>query len=149
MASNRAVAPMLVGLEAALLTPPVNVLRLTLHPGGLASRIENLGEWRAHVLARVARDLEITADPTLAELLNELRGYSVGPGEAEEKPDPQYAGVVVPLKLRTEVGVLSMFSTTTVFGTAVEVTLSELMLEAFYPADEATATILRGAAASR
>jgi len=149
VASNRAVAPMLVGIDPALLAPPVNVLRLTLHPKGLAPRIENLDQWRAHILARVARDLELTADATLAELLNELRSYSPnGHSPAIDKADAHFAGVVVPLKLRTEAGVLSMFSTTTVFGTAVEVTLSELVLEAFYPADEHTAQALRGLAAS-
>jgi hypothetical protein len=89
----------------------------------------------------VARDLEITADPVLAELLTELRSYG---DDNEETVDAQTPEVVVPMKLRTEAGVLSLFSTTTVFGTAVEVTLSELMLEAFYPADEQTGTILRG-----
>jgi transcriptional regulator with XRE-family HTH domain len=149
VASNRAVAPLLVGIDPALLTPPVNVLRLTLHPKGLAPRIDNLEQWRAHILARVARDLELTADATLAELLNELRSYSNGHAPPIDRADAHFAGVVVPMKLRTEAGVLSMFSTTTVFGTAVEVTLSELVLEAFYPADEHTAQVLRGLAAAR
>ena len=150
VASNRAVGPLLGGVDPALLTPPVNVLRLTLHPNGLAPRIENLEQWRAHILARVARDLELTADATLAELLNELRSYSPnGHDPAVDKADAHFAGVVVPMKLRTDAGVLSMFSTTTVFGTAVEVTLSELVLEAFYPADEPTAEALRALAAAR
>jgi hypothetical protein len=89
----------------------------------------------------VARDLEITADPALAELLTELRSY--GDGDEHASAETQTLEVVVPLKLRTEAGVLSLFSTTTVFGTAVEVTLSELMLEAFYPADDKTAALLR------
>jgi hypothetical protein len=113
---------------------------LTLHPAGLAPRIENLAQWRSHLLARLARDVELTADPTLAALLTELRGY---PGGDSEAFDPQFGGVLVPMKLRSPAGVLSMFSTTTVFGTPVEVTLSELMLEAFYPADEFTAGVLR------
>lgn len=150
VAANRAVGPLLIGIDPELLKPPVNVLRLTLHPGGLAPRIENLAQWRAHILARVARDLELTADATLAELLNELRSY-VPPGQdvSVDEADAHFAGVVVPLKLRTDVGTLSMFSTTTVFGTAVEVTLSELVLEAFYPADEKTAEVLRALAAAR
>ena len=148
LATNRSVAPFLQGLDESLLTPPVNALRLTLHPRGMAPRIENLAQWRAHLLARVARDFEITADPILAELLKELRAYG-GDGASEDHPELQVPDVVVPLKLRTEAGLLSFFSTTTVFGTAVEVTLSELVLEAFYPADEQSAEILRKMAPPR
>jgi transcriptional regulator with XRE-family HTH domain len=148
LASNRAVAPLLAGVDESLLKPPINCLRLTLHPKGLVPLIENLSQWRAHLLARVARDLEITADPVLAELLTELRSYGL---EGEPSPadlaEPRAPEVVVPLKLRTAAGVLSLLSTTTVFGTAVEVTLSELMLEAFYPADDETGQILRTMAA--
>ena len=129
----------MVGVDPEVLGPPTNVLRATLHPKGLAPRIENLPEWRSHLLRTLARELELSADPTMAALLTELRGYPGG----EAEPDPQFGGVVVPLKMRTEVGTLSMFSTTTVFGTPMEVTLSELMLEAFYPADEFTAKVLR------
>ena len=85
----------------------------------------------------------------LAELLQELRAYPVnGATPPVEHPELQFPSVVIPIRLRTEAGMLSMFSTTTVFGTAVEVTLSELVLEAFYPADEATAEILRKVAAA-
>jgi hypothetical protein len=145
VAANRAVGPMLAGIDPSLVAPPANVLRATLHPNGFAPRIENLAQWRAHVLARVARDVELTADPVLAELLKELRAYPMN-GAPAEHTELQFPGVVIPLKLRTEAGVLSMFSTTTVFGTATEVTLSELVLEAFYPADEFTAEFLRKAA---
>ena len=140
IAANKAAHGFFAGIDRAMLAPPVNVLRVTLHPGGLAPRIVNLAQWRGHVLARLARDLELTADPTLADLITELRGF---PGGVEQEPDPAFGGVVVPLQLRSEAGVLSMFSTTTVFGTAVEVTLSELMLEAFYPADDFTTSVLR------
>jgi transcriptional regulator with XRE-family HTH domain len=139
LAANQASSRLLGGIDPDVLGPPVNVLRATLHPKGLSSRIVNLGEWRAHLLSTLARDVEISADPTLAALLTELRGYPGG----EVHPDPQFGGVVVPLKLRTEAGILSLFSTTTVFGTPMEVTLSELMLEASYPADEFTAQVLR------
>jgi transcriptional regulator with XRE-family HTH domain len=148
VAANRIVAPMLVGVDASLLAPPMNVLRVTLHPDGMASRIENLAQWHAHVIARVQRDYELTADEKLGELLKELREYPSGDGEVSVETDSGYGGVVVPMKMRTPVGVLTMFSTTTVFGTAVEVTLSELVLEAFYPADEFTAQALRAVAAS-
>jgi hypothetical protein len=144
LAANKAAGGFLVGVDPSVLGPPVNVLRATLHPKGMAPRIENLPEWRTHLLATLARQLEISADPTLAALLTELRGYPGGEAEA----DPELGGVVVPLKLRTPAGTLSLFTTTTVFGTPVEVTLSELMLEAFYPADDFTAGILRQMATS-
>jgi len=141
VAHNKAAGGFMAGVGPEALAPTPNALRMTLHPGGLAPRIENLAQWRAHLLVRLARDVELTADPTLAALLTELRDY---PGGKSEESDPQFGGVLVPMKLRTPAGVLSMFSTTTVFGTAVEVTLSELVLESFFPADEFTATILRG-----
>jgi hypothetical protein len=147
LATNRASAAFLVGVDEALLTPPVNALRLTLHPKGLAPRIENLAQWRAHLLARVARDFDLTADPLLDELLKELRSYDGR--ESEEHAELHHPEIVVPLKLRTDAGVLSCFSTTTVFGTATEVTLSELVLEAFYPADEQSAEMLRKMAPPR
>jgi len=143
--ANRAVAPLLDGVDEALLKPPVNVLRLSLHPGGLAPRIANLAEWRAHLLDRLRRQVEATADGALQELQQELLAYPKPPGPPHPGAagDRAYAGVVVPLRLRTDGGMLSFFSTTTVFGTPVDVTLSELALEAFYPADSATADAFR------
>jgi transcriptional regulator with XRE-family HTH domain len=142
IAHNGAVPPLLKGIDAELMNPPVNVLRLSLHPAGLAPRIENLGEWRAHLFERLRRQIEVTADPVLAELLDELRGYR-GQSISHAASRSDYAGVVVPLRLRTEMGTLSLFSTTTVFGTAVDITLSELALETFFPADAATTETLR------
>lgn len=142
VSANQAAQAFMYCPDESLLKPPVNVLRLSLHPNGVASRIANLPEWRSAVLSRLARDVAITADPTLAALLAELREYPGG--EANHVVDPNNAAVVVPLKMRTPDGkVLSFLSTTTVFGTAVEVTLSELVLEAFYPADDFTAQALR------
>ncbi|WP_119460979.1 helix-turn-helix transcriptional regulator [Rhodospirillaceae bacterium SYSU D60014] len=145
VASNDAVAPLLAGAAPALLRPPVNVLRLSLHPEGLAPRIANLSEWRSHLLARLRHQIDVTADSVLADLMNELRDYPVL-DQGETATDQDYAGVVVPLRLVTDGGILSLFSTTTVFGTPVDITLSELALEAFYPADTATAEVLRGSA---
>jgi hypothetical protein len=128
-----------------LLRPPVNVLRLSLHPAGLAPRIANLGQWRAHLLHRLHRQVELTADSLLAALLDELGAYP-GPGGGageESSPDQDVAGVVVPLRLRTERGPLALFSTTTIFGTPVDVTLAEIAIESFFPADPATAEALR------
>ena len=144
VASNRAVAPLLAGADPALLRPPLNVLRLSLHPDGLAPRIANLAEWRAHLLARLRRQIEMTADKILVELLNELSAYpSPRTAMPIRVPDPEVAGIVVPFRLVADGGVLSFFSTTTVFGTPVDITLAELALEAFFPADEATAEALR------
>lgn len=146
VASNRAVAPLLIGADPALLRPPVNVLRLSLHPDGLAPRIANLVEWRAHLLDRLRQQIKISADPALVELLNELRAYPVSnqhkPANSHV-PNRNYAGFIVPFELITESGVLAFISTTTVFGTPVDITLSELALETFFPADSATAEALR------
>ncbi|HET6224479.1 MAG TPA: helix-turn-helix transcriptional regulator [Dongiaceae bacterium] len=146
VAANRAVALLLAGAAAELLQPPVNVLRLSLHPSGLAPRIANLRHWRDHVVARVFRQVEVSADPVLAALCDELRGYPVPEAEAGADRSghaESYGDVVVPFRLRTEQGVLSLFSTTTVFGTAVDITLAELAIESFFPADAATAETLR------
>jgi transcriptional regulator with XRE-family HTH domain len=139
VAMNRAVEPFFAGVAPALLAEPRNALRISLHPDGVAPRIENLAQWRAHVLARVARDVEISADPTLAALLTELRDY---PGGEEALDEGAYTGIAIPIRIRTPAGLLSFFTTTTVFGTAVEVTLAELVLECFYPADEVTVALL-------
>jgi transcriptional regulator with XRE-family HTH domain len=139
VASNRAVSPLLAGIEPTLLEPPVNVLRLGLHPHGLAPRIANLAEWRSHLLTRLRRQIEISADPILSELLNELSSYQILPEERHQTPDAtNFAGVAVPMQLKTENGTLSFLSTTTVFGTPVDITLSELALESFFPADAPT-----------
>lgn len=138
-ASNRAVAPFLKGVAPHLLQPPVNVLRLSLHPEGVAPRIVNLGEWRAHLLQRLQQQVESTGDPVLEALLQELLTYPA----PEHDPAPNPGAFVVPMRLRTEVGELAFLSTTTVFGTPVEVTLSELAIESFFPANPKTATALR------
>lgn len=138
--ANGAVGPFLEGAAPELLTPPLNVLRLSLHPSGLAPRIVNLGEWRSHILERLRQQIAATADERLSELHDELAGY---PAPAEQAPQIDYGGVFVPMRLRTSVGELSFFSTVTVFGTPVDVTLAELAIEAFFPANEATAQTLR------
>jgi transcriptional regulator with XRE-family HTH domain len=143
VAANKAVPPLLAGVDASLLQPPVNVLRLSLHPLGLASRIANHGEWRAHLLDRLRRQVDVTADPVLADLLAELRGYPAPRVPVPAKVVGDYGGVAVQFQLRTEAGVLSFFSTTTVFGTPVDITLSELAVEAFFPADQETVEALR------
>jgi transcriptional regulator with XRE-family HTH domain len=139
VASNRALPPLLAGADRSLLDPPVNVLRLSLHPAGLAPRIANLPEWRSHLLERLRRQIELTADAVLMELMREICEYPAPHGRAIGEG---YAGVLVPLRLRTDDGILSFFSTTMVFGTPMDVTLSELALESFFPADARTAEAL-------
>ncbi|QFU15848.1 helix-turn-helix domain-containing protein [Microvirga thermotolerans] len=148
VAANGALMPLVGTVDPALLKPPVNVLRLSLHPGGLASRIVNFSEWRDHILTRLHDQVELTADATLMKLMDELRAYPAPSGASRAPHSRQdYAGVLVPLQLRAEEGVLTLFSTTTVFGTPVDVTLSELAIEAFFPADPDTAAVLRRMAA--
>jgi transcriptional regulator with XRE-family HTH domain len=147
VAHNAAVPRLLAAADPSLLQPPVNVLRLSLHPKGLAPRIENLAEWRAHLLTRLRQQIDVTADPELTKLLDELAAYPA-PGSAKSprtNVTDEYAGVVVPLRFVTDAGTLSLFSTTTIFGTPVDVTLAELAIESFFPADAATADMLRSA----
>jgi transcriptional regulator with XRE-family HTH domain len=139
VAANRTIAPLLAGVDEALLKPPVNVLRLSLHPKGLAPRIANLAEWRTHLLERLRRQIDVSADAVLVELLKELRTY---PAPASTHRTNGVA-VAVPFRLRHGERVLSFLSITTVFGTPVEITLSELALESFFPADAETAEALK------
>lgn len=151
VAANAALAPLVARAAPSLLEAPVNVLRLSLHPDGLAPHIVDWAGWRAHVLQRVDRQAQASGDTTLAALVEELAAYPAPPGadpEPSREPAP-LADVVVPFRLRTGIGVLSFFSTTTVFGSPVDVTLSELAIEAFFPADAATADALRSYRTSR
>jgi transcriptional regulator with XRE-family HTH domain len=143
IAANAAVALLLSGVtDASLLEPPVNVLRLSLHPHGLAPQIANLSEWRAHLLDRLRQQISASGDPVLEKLLKDLLSYPTPESAGETHTD--YAGIAVPLKIATKAGLLSFISTTTVFGTPVDITLSELAVESLFPADEETAAILRG-----
>ena len=143
VAANASVALLTDGVAAHLLEPPANVLRLSLHPDGLAPRIRNLPQWRAHVLHRLAREAHLTGDPALAALHRELTALPGGTDRST--PD----GIAVPLRLRAgdSAGgeVLSFLSTVTTFGTAVDLTAAELSVEAFLPADERTAEVLLAA----
>ncbi len=124
--------------KPGLLEPPVNVLRLSLHPDGMAPRIANLPEWRAHLLTRLHRQAENTGDQRLTDLHDELKAY---PGGESEKP-PEATDVVVPLRYRSNKEVLSFLSITAVVGTPMDVTVEELAIESFYPADDTTAAAL-------
>ena len=142
LASNSAVAPLLAGVAESLLAPPINVLRLSLHPEGLAPRIDNLGEWRGHLLARLRQQIDRSGDVRLTALHAELAAY---PSRASVARPADLAGIAVPLRLRVTGTreVLSLISMTMVFGTPVDVTLSELALECFFPADEPTRAALQ------
>jgi transcriptional regulator with XRE-family HTH domain len=146
--ANRAVAPLLAAASPALLAPPVNVLRLSLHPDGLAPTIVNLAQWRGYLLQRLTRECELSADADLDDLLAELKGYPVPSRPSTRGASIAHADarVFVPLELETPAGVLSFISTTTVFGTPVDVTVAELALESLFPADAATAEYLRNGA---
>ncbi len=143
VASNGALAPLIGDASPALLTAPVNALRLSLHPEGIAPRIVNWHAWRAHLLARLQRQIEASADRTLVELHDELAAYPAPPGVEAATVEPMRHHIAVPLRVRTAIGELSFYSTTTVFGTPVDITLSELAIEAFFPADTQTAEALR------
>jgi transcriptional regulator with XRE-family HTH domain len=143
VAANSALGVLTEGIAAHLLEPPVNVLRASLHPDGAAPRIVNLGRWRAHVLDRVGRQAVATGDPALAALHEELSALPGGREEAHG-PGPEIA---VPLRIRAAGRVLSFISTIATFGTATDVTVSELAIESFFPVDDLTAQALRGRAA--
>jgi transcriptional regulator with XRE-family HTH domain len=148
---NAGVALITAGAAAHLLEPPINALRLSLHPEGMAPRIVNLAEWRAHVLGRLRREVTATQDPQLKALLAELHGYGPArPGDGDGTGSiahlPRRGEIVVPLRLRTEdAGELTFMSTVTTFGTPLDITVSELSIEAFFPADAHTAQALRAA----
>jgi transcriptional regulator with XRE-family HTH domain len=143
VAANEAIGVLTAGASAALLEPPVNVLRLCLHPDGIGPRIVNLPEWRAHLLDRLGRDISSTADEALIRLRQELLGYPSPPAS----PHPDTRAILVPMTIRVQDGTLSLFSTTTVFGTPRDVTLSELAIESFFPADGASAEYFTSRAA--
>lgn len=151
--ANRAIDPLIAGVDEKLLRPPVNVLRLSLHPDGLAPRIINFREWRAHVLDRLSRQIDNAADPVLIALRDELGSYPVPPGTRPWRPGEQlaFAGIAVPLQLKCEDRLLCFLSATTVFGSAYDIRLSEMAIETFLPADEQTMNFLvaaRGDAAA-
>lgn len=142
--ANKAVGVLTEGVAEHLLQGEVNALRLSLHPEGLAPRIQNFRQWRSHILARLARDADNSADPRLAALLDELKSYPVparavssGGGTVTDNP------VAIPLRIDSREGPLEFLSATTVFGTAVDITLSEVVIETFFPANEETAAAMR------
>lgn len=159
VSGNRIIPLLLDGVAPALLTPPINVMRLSLHPQGLASRIANFPAWRRHMLDRLRQQIALSADPVLMDLMKELLAYPPPETKTETEPatghpakltsavhelvSSPYAAIAVPFQLVTPTGMLSFFSTTTIFGTPVDITLSELAMECFFPANPETATALQ------
>jgi transcriptional regulator with XRE-family HTH domain len=140
IAANEAIAVLIEQVSPALLAPPVNVLRIALHPEGLAPQIVNHGEWRAHILHRIDLQIEASGDAGLIALREELAGYAV---EANDNGGGAVNGIAVPLVLDTVAGRIRFVSTVTIFGTPVDITLSELAIEAFFPADAGSAELLQ------
>jgi len=132
------------GVSAELLTPPVNAMRITLHPHGLAPRIMNFAEYSAHLLGQLHRQAVLTGDPFIVELEKEIRSY---PGVSDAPPgfEEPSAPLFVPLNIRVSGQEMSFFNTLTAFGTALDITMVELTIEALYPAGEATAAAVRAA----
>lgn len=149
IAHNAMVPLLMAGAAPHLLEAPVNVLRLSLHPEGLAPRIANLAQWRAHLLERLQQQIAATGDVRLAALHDELAAYAL-PQVGHDAPaaGSELAHVVVPFQLATEAGLLSFISTTTIFGTPADVTLQELAVESFFPADARTSEALATLAAA-
>ncbi len=145
--ANASTALFTASAAPGLLKPPINVLRLSLHPDGLAPRVANLGEWRAHLLSRLRRQINLTADADLTALYDELRGYPCDQPEPEvELPGP--GDIAVPLRVRADEHSggheLTFLSTMSTFGTPLDITVAELSIESFFPADDATAEYLNG-----
>jgi len=152
VAHNALVPLLMAGASPELLAPPINVLRLSLHPDGIAPRIVNLVQWRGHLLERLLQQVAATGDAVLQALHDELAAYPIGDpgalGAAGAAGSGELSSLVVPFQLRSESGVLSFISTTTIFGTPVDVTLQELAVESFFPADAQTAAALIALAAA-
>jgi transcriptional regulator with XRE-family HTH domain len=138
VAANGAFDVLTEGVSAQLLAPPVNVYRLALHPRGMAPRIANFGQWSFHVVDRLQQELLHNPSERLARLHEELAGYV-----PDRVVPTDHLGFAVPVRLRSSRGELNLLTTVTTFATAVDVTLAELKLEAFLPADEATVVALR------
>jgi len=140
--ANASVALFLDTVAPHLLTPPVNVLRVGLHPEGMAPRIANLPVWRTHLLGRLRRQVADRDDPALRALYDELCGYPGDPGDPAGGPDPG-GSIAVPLRYRHGDAELVFVSAVLTFGAPLDVTVSELAIESFFPADEVTAAALR------
>lgn len=144
LSANKAIGVLTSTVSKHLLDGQVNVLRLSLHPQGLAPRIVNFKEWRSHILSRLSHDIEMSADPKLVALLEELRSYPT-PAHATSSQNTMVRDrpIAIPLIISSDEGSLEFLSTTTVFGTAVDVTLSDIVIESFFPANAHTVAAMK------
>ena len=143
MAANNAAMVLVDGVAPELLDAPLNVLRATLHPNGLSSRIQNLDEWFDHILGNLRRQVAVTGDDGLRALAEELMGYANDLGVVVPPPHEGSRAIAIPMRLRTDVGELAFITMLATFGTALDITLTELTIETFLPADAATAAALQ------
>jgi transcriptional regulator with XRE-family HTH domain len=143
VAANRAIAPLLNCVSPHLQQQPINVLRNSLHPEGMAGRIANYAEWRSHLVGRLRRQIDITSDPVLAALHREVSAYPVSAVARELTVAEAGHEIAVPLIFDSPIGRMTLISTTMVFGTATDVMLSEIALETFFPQDDETMALLR------
>jgi transcriptional regulator with XRE-family HTH domain len=145
VAANRGITMLLDGVPEYLLQPPLNAMRLTLHPEGMAPRIRNLGEWRGHLLAQMERQIALHRSEPLRALYEEVAAYPV-PEAADKEAEPASSVpyFALPMRIEHEGRVLSFVSSIATFNTPMDVTVSELAIETFLPADPATAKYLQG-----
>jgi transcriptional regulator with XRE-family HTH domain len=141
--ANSGVLVLVEGIDDELLRPPINVMRASLHPSGLAPRIENFGEYSRHLLGRLRRQIFLTGDPDLEALFAELVAYPGVQVREDEEMQPDPTQVVLPIRLRSGSQILSFFTMISTLGTALDLTLADLALESFFPADDLTNRILR------
>lgn len=146
LTANKAVDILLAEVDASLLEPPINILRLCLHPKGFTPQIVNYSEWRQYLLEYLNQQVDITADVFLMELMQELKSYPKPSSARDNLPTQEinHSSFALPLRLMTKKGELSFISTVTIFGTPLDVTLSEVAIESFFPADEQTAKVIHG-----
>ncbi|WP_324787980.1 helix-turn-helix transcriptional regulator [Streptomyces sp. H51] len=141
--ANRGVMMLLEGVPDALLTPPLNAMRLTLHPQGLAPRIRNLREWRGHLLAQMERQIALDRSEPLRELYEEVAAYPVPEGRQDREPAESVPYFALPMVIEHAGRTLSFVSSISTFNTPMDVTVAELAIETFLPADPATVKYLQ------
>ncbi|MEU0117683.1 helix-turn-helix transcriptional regulator [Streptomyces bobili] len=142
LAANRGITMLMDGLPESLLAPPLNAMRLTLHPEGLAPRIRNLPEWRGHLLAQMERQIALHRSAPLRALYEEVCAYPVTESAPGTEPAEPVAYFALPMLIEHEGRTLSFISSISTFNTPMDVTVAELAIETLLPADPATVTYL-------
>ncbi|MFI1166185.1 helix-turn-helix domain-containing protein [Streptomyces sp. NPDC020801] len=140
--ANRGITMLLEGVPESLLAPPLNAMRLTLHPEGLAPRIRNLRQWRGHLLAQMERQIALHRSEKLRALYEEVSAHPVPDTGSDEEPEEEVAYFALPMRIEHEGRVLSFVSSISTFNTPMDVTVAELAIETFLPADPATVKYL-------